>query len=54
MLRTVRSFLSGVQWKILAVYPDTLWKTYGQWVANPTERATYNFMATLPKNVMSV
>ena len=35
--RTVRTFLSDVQWKILAFYLDCLWKTYGQRVANPTE-----------------
>ena len=54
MLRTVRAFLSDVQWKTLAFYPDYLWKTYGHRVANPTELTTYNFMVTLPKNVMSV
>ena len=50
----MHSFISDVQFKILTVYHDYLWKTYGQQVANLTEQAIYNFIATLPKQVMII
>ena len=45
-------FLSEVQWKLVVTFNPMLWKILGMRWASPTERATYNLMATLPQDIM--
>ena len=45
-------FLAEVQWKIIVKFNPMLWKCLGTRWASPTERAMYNFMATLPQDIM--
>ena len=42
VLRLARLLLGEVEWKILAIFPERLWKTFGSRVTAPTERAGYN------------
>ena len=50
LLRDVRSMLAEVQWKVLADFPRALWKTNGNRIASPAERAAFNIMANLPED----
>ena len=52
LLRDVRSMLAEVQWKVLADFPRALWKTNGNRIASPAERAAFNLMANLPEDVI--
>ena len=47
-LWAVRALLADVQWKLLAEYPDCLWKRYDPRISTSTERAAYNLMVNLP------
>ena len=42
VLRLARLLLGEVEWNILAIFPEWLWKTFGSRVIAPTERAGYN------------
>ena len=48
----MRSFIAEVQWKILVVFPAELWITYGPRVATPAERAAYNLMLSLSRDMV--
>ena len=50
--RAFRSFLAEAQWKIVACIPRELYKTYGTRIATPIERAAYNFMQHLPREIV--
>ena len=47
MLRLARLLLGEVEWKILAIFPEWLWKTFGSRVTAPTELAGYNLLLNL-------
>ena len=49
-----RRFLSEIQWKLFANFPRNLWKCYGLRLANPEEKAAYNLMAHLPRDVVPI
>ena len=51
-LRLARDLLGKAEWKVLATFPDWLWKTYGNRVATPTERAAYNLMTHLDPEIV--
>ena len=49
-----RSFLAEVQWKLFAEFDRLLWKCYGPRVAKPEEKAAYNLMAHLPRELVPI
>ena len=50
--RALRSFLAEGQWKIVTRLPRELYKTYGTRIATAKERAMYNFMQHLPREIV--
>ena len=49
-----RSFLAEVQWKLFANFHRYLWKCYGPRIATPEEKAAYNLMAHLPRDLVPI
>ena len=49
-----RSFLAEVQWKLFANFHRYLWKCYGPRIAKPEEKAAYNLMAHLPRDLVPI
>ena len=46
------AFMAEVQWRIVIRCHPRLWKTFGGRLANPTERATMNFLASFPPDIV--
>ena len=51
-MRLVRNLLCEVEWKLLAVFPNWLWKSYGYRVVTPTEQAAYNLTTHLNPDIV--
>ena len=54
LLCDVRSMFTELQWKVLADFPRTLFKTNGVCIATSAERAAYHLLDNLPEDVVFV
>ena len=46
------AFMAEVRWRMVVRFHPRLWKTYGIRLANPVERATMNFLASFPPEIV--
>ena len=46
------AFMAEVRWRLVVRFHPRLWKTYGIRLANPVERATMNFLASFPPEIV--
>ena len=47
-----QAFMAEVRWRIVVRFHPRLWKTFGMRLANPVERATMNFLASFPPDIV--
>ena len=47
-----QAFMAEVQWRVVVHFHERIWKTFGIRLAEPNERATFNFLATFPRELV--